>query len=141
VHCLGDKLHLPLQTTQLVLVYNEPISIRFRNAERKFDVDGVHHARYEVVKKRIDKALIKGTSERLAQPGTIAIVYSHDDEAKEYQQYIDYLKTQNLLTGPTETLEVEELQSVSGLKALRVPVQLEEVGAGVEQLKSAGVNK
>lgn len=141
VHRLSDGLHLPLQTTQLILVHNEPISIRFRNAERKFDVDGVHHARYEVVKKRIDKALIKGTTERLTQPGTIAIVYSHDDEAKEYEQYIEYLKTQGLLTGPTEVLEVEELQSVSGLKALRVPVQVEEVGNSTTQLKEAGLNK
>ncbi|MBD0285509.1 MAG: hypothetical protein ICV79_08810, partial [Flavisolibacter sp.] len=119
--------HLPLQTTQLVLVYNEPISIRFRNAERKFDVDGVRHAHYEIIKKRIDKAMIKGTTERLTQPGTIAIVYSNDDEAKEYLQYIDFLKTGGLLTGTPEVLDVEDLQAVSGLKALRVSIQLEEV--------------
>jgi hypothetical protein len=124
----------------MVLVYNEPISIRFRNAERKFDVDGVHHARYEVVKKRIDKALVKGSNERLAQPGTIAIVYSHDEEAKEYQQYIDYLKTQNLVTGAVEMLEVEELQSVSGLKALRVPVQLEEARSDQEPKRAATIS-
>ncbi len=122
VQRLSGSLYLPLQTTQLVLVYNEPISIRFRNAERKFDVDGVHHARYEVIKKRIDKAHVKGTAERLTQPGTIAIVYSQEEEAREYLQYIDYLKGQGLVTGVTEFLEVEELQSVSGLKALRVAV-------------------
>ena len=138
VHRLSAGLFLPLQTTQLVLVYNEPIAIRFRNAERKFDVDGVHHARYEVVKKRIDKAHIKGTSERLTQPGTIAIVYSHDEEAREYLQYIEYLKSQELVSGTTEFLEVEELQSVSGLKALRIQVQLEEVkGEGSLVMKAA----
>jgi hypothetical protein len=126
VHHLSASLHLPLQTTQLVLAYNEPIAIRFRNAERKFDVDGVHHARYEIVKKRIDKAAVKGSNERLTQPGTIAIVYSNDEQAKEYLQYIEYLKTQELVTGITELLEVEELQSVSGLKALRVAVQLKD---------------
>lgn len=126
VNRLGSHLHLPLETTQLVLVYNEPIAIRFRNAERKFDVDGVHHARYEVVKKRIDKALIKGTAERLTQPGTIAVVYSTEEEAREYLQYIDYLKTQQLITGTTELLDVEELQSVSGLKALRVQINMDE---------------
>ena len=126
VHRLGTQLQLPLQTTQLVLVYKDPIAIRFRNAERKFDVDSVHHARYEVVKKRIDKALVKGTGERLTQPHTIAIVYSSDEEAREYLQYIDYLKAQDLLTGETEMLDVEELQSVSGLKALRLHINMEE---------------
>lgn len=124
VHRLGTQLPLPLQTTQLVLVYKDPIAIRFRNAERKFDVDSVHHARYEVVKKRIDKALVKDTGERLTQPNTIAVVYSSDEEAREYQQYIDYLKTQDLLTGETEMLEVEELQSVSGLKAMRLHINM-----------------
>lgn len=141
VHRLSASLHLPLQTTQLVLVYNEPISIRFRNAERKFDVDGVHHARYEILKKRIDKALIKGTNERLTQPGTIAIVYSHDDEAKEYMQYIDYLKTQELVTGIVEVWEVEELQSISGLKALRVPIQLDDVQNETDQKKKATISE
>lgn len=141
VHHLSADLHLPLQTTQLVLVYNEPISIRFRNAERKFDVDGVHHARYEVVKKRIDKAHIKGTNERLTQPGTIAIVYSHDEEAREYLQYIEYLKSKELVSGTTEFLEVEELQSVSGLKALRIPLQLEEVKGESSQVKRVALNE
>lgn len=127
VHIINKRLALPLATTQLVLVYNEPISIRFRNAERKFDIDGVHHARYEVVKKRIDKALIKGSNERLTQPGTLAIVYSTEEDAKEYLQYIEYLKKQNLLTGNTEVFELEELQAVSGLKALRVSIRLSEV--------------
>jgi hypothetical protein len=141
VHRLGSLLALPLQTTQLALVYNEPISIRFRNAERKFDVDGVQHSRYEVIKKRIDKAHVKGSNERLTQPGTIAIVYSTDEEAKEYLQYIDYLKVQDLITGPTEWLEVEELQSVSGLKALRVAVQLEQAKTEPAAKKEAAMDK
>jgi hypothetical protein len=39
-------------------------------------VDGAYDIRYEIVKKRIDKALIKGTNERATQPGKIVIVYS-----------------------------------------------------------------
>jgi hypothetical protein len=35
--------------------------------EKRFDVDGTYNARYEVVKKRIDKANIKGTKERITQ--------------------------------------------------------------------------
>ena len=127
VHQLNKNLPFPLQTTQLMLNYNEPISIRFRNDERKFDIDGVHHARYEVVKKRIDKAHIKGSHERLTQPGTIAIVYSGDEDAKEYLEYIENLKSQNVLTGSVEVLELEDLQAVSGLKALRVPIQMEDI--------------
>jgi hypothetical protein len=65
-------------------VYSKPISISFRNVERKFDVDGGYSARYEVIKKRIDKVRIKHSHERLTKPGTIAIVYSHSDEEKEY---------------------------------------------------------
>lgn len=141
VHHLSEGLYLPLQTTQLVLVYDEPIAIRFRNAERKFDVDGVHHARYEVIKKRIDKAHIKGTNERLTQPGTIAIVYSHEEERREYLQYIEYLKGQELVSGTTEFLEVEELQSVSGLKAMRISLQLEEVKRETSQMKKAAIKE
>ena len=136
VHQLKKNLLLPLDTTQLMLVYNEPISIRFRNEERKFDIDGVHHARYEVVKKRIDKAVIKGSHERLTQPGTIAIVYSGDEDAKEYLQYIESLKSQNILTGTAEVFELDELQAVSGLKAIRVSVQLEHLQNEIDQNES-----
>ncbi|MFN2438352.1 MAG: hypothetical protein ABR503_04070 [Chitinophagaceae bacterium] len=136
VHQLTKNLPLPLDTTQLILIYSEPISIRFRNEERKFDIDGVHHARYEVVKKRIDKALIKGSHQRLTQPGTIAIVYSGDEDAKEYLQYIECLTSQNLLTGTAEAFELEELQAVSGLKALRVSIQLEHLQKESDQNKS-----
>jgi hypothetical protein len=126
VYQLNESLPVPLQTTQLLLVYNVPICIRFRNDERKFDLDGVHHARYEILKKRIDKAIVKGTGQRLTQPGTIAIVYSGDNEVKEYFQYIEHLKKQGLLTGTIEYCDLEDLQGVSGLKALRVAIQLEE---------------
>jgi hypothetical protein len=126
VHQLNISLPVPLQTTQLILVYNTPICIRFRNDERKFDLDGIHHARYEILKKRIDKAMIKGTGQRLTQPDTIAIVYSDDGEIKEYFQYIDQLKRQGLLTGAIEYHDLDDLQGVSGLKALRVAIQYEE---------------
>ncbi|MEO1655745.1 MAG: GAF domain-containing protein, partial [Bacteroidota bacterium] len=62
---LRHKLPVPLQTTQLILVQGSPLSIRFRQDEKQFDVDGAYNIRYEIVKKRIDKAMIKGTDERL----------------------------------------------------------------------------
>jgi hypothetical protein len=123
---LNEKLEPGLETTQLVLVYNLPISIRFRTEERKFDVDHIEHTRYEIIKKRIDKAYIRNTNQRLTEPGTISIVYMNDSDVQEYYRYIKFLKKEELLEGTPEKLELEEMQGVSGLKALRVAVKLEQ---------------
>jgi hypothetical protein len=48
---LENKLPLPLHTTQLILAHSNPISISFRTAERKFDVDGAYNIRYELLKR------------------------------------------------------------------------------------------
>lgn len=117
-----EKIPVPLQTTQLILAHSYPISISFRQAERKFDVDGAYNIRYEIIKKRIDKVCIKDTNERLTQPGTVAIVYMHQQECAEYEGYIDFLRHEGMLEGETEHLELEELQGVSGLKAMRINV-------------------
>lgn len=120
---LKNKLKMPLETTQLLLVYTQPLSIRFRVDERKFDVDGAYNIRYEIVKKRIDKALIAGTGERLTQPGKVVIVYTHAKEAEEYREYIEYLQNKGLVSRHVEYLEVEDLQGVSGLHAIRITVK------------------
>ena len=119
---LERELPLPLQTTQLILAHSQPISISFRTAERKFDVDGAYNIRYEIVKKRIDKVHIKDSNERLTQPGTISIVYSQPKEALEYIEYIEYLQSTGLLKADIEKMDLEDLQGVSGLKGLRVTV-------------------
>ncbi len=113
---------ISLQVTSLILVHSVPLDIKFRMDEKKFDVDGAYNMRYEIIKKRIDKSCIKGTKERLTQPGKIAIVYTHDHDLKEYIKYIDYLKDQDYLTSKVEYLNIEDLQGVSGLKAIRVGV-------------------
>ena len=123
-HQLRDTLPLPLETTNLILVQHTPLSIRFRFDEKRFDVDGAYDIRYAIVKKRIDKALINGTTERITQPGTIAIVYSQPSEAQEYRRYIDYLQSLGYLEPGIEDHELEELQGVHGLRALRVTVDL-----------------
>lgn len=123
-HKLLPFLKVPLETTQLILIHNPSISISFRKDERRFDVEGSYNIRYEVMKKRIDKATIVETQERLTQPGKIAIVYSNDKEAKEYEEYICFLQSKGLLKPGTENLELEEMQGVKGLKALRVDVNL-----------------
>jgi len=124
VNRLKDKLPVPLEVTHLVLVQHAPLSIRFRFDEKRFDVDGAYDIRYEIVKKRIDKAVIKGTAERITQPGQVAIVYSHSAEGNEYRGYIEYLKSLGYFTGEVEDVELEELQGVHGLRALRVTIDL-----------------
>lgn len=115
-------MSLPLKTTQLIFVHSTPIDITFRLDERRFDVEGAYNIRYEVIKKRIDKVLIKGTEERLTQPGKIAMVYFTDQEAAEYKAYASAFQQQNMLAQDIEELELDELQGVSGLRALRVSV-------------------
>jgi len=123
-HQLLPSLKDPLQTTQLILIHSQPISISFRKDERKFDVEGSYNIRYEVIKKRLDKVRIKGTEERLTQPGKIAIVYSNQKEIPEYLDYIEFLKNKNVLKPNVEFLELEELQGVTGMKALRVDINI-----------------
>ena len=121
---LKNDLPLPLDTTHLILVHSNPLSVRFRLDEKKFDVDGAYNIRYEIVKKRIDKATVKGSNERITQPGKIAVIYSQEKDAQEYKTYFDFLKEKNLVLDDLETLELEDLQGVSGLKALRFSVNL-----------------
>ena len=125
---LEKHLSHPLHTTQLILAHSQPLSITFRTAERKFDVDGAYNIRYEIIKKRIDKVRIKDTNERLTQPGKIGIVYSQGRDATEYMEYIEFLQNQKLLKPGVEQLDLEELQGVVGLKALRVDVNLDHEG-------------
>jgi hypothetical protein len=124
-HNMLPKFNVPLETTQVILVYNKPISINFRKDERRFDVEGSSSIRYEVMKKRIDKVLVKDTHERLTQPGKIAMVYSNQKEALEYEEYIHFLQSKNLLKPGIEKLELEEMQGLTGLKGLRVDVFLD----------------
>lgn len=125
---LEKKLTLPLQTTQLILAHSIPLSISFRRKERKFDVDGAYNIRYEIIKKRIDKVHLKDSEERLTQPGKIAVVYSQQKELQEYLEYIEFLQNEGLLTDNIEHLELEDTQGISGLKAIRVEINLNSNG-------------
>lgn len=136
---LQPQLKIPLETTGLILVHSLPLSIRFRLDERHFDVDGAYNIRYEILKKRIDKALVKDTNERLTQPGKIVIIYSQFKEASEYYEYIDYLRENGILKESVENLEVEDLQGVQGLKALRVEVKLNDSETLRKKSKPAAV--
>ena len=120
-HKLKNNLDHKLEIASLILVHSSSLAIKFRMDEKQFDVDGAYNIRYEIIKKRIDKALIKGTTERLTVPGKIAIVYSQNRDAREYEKYIKYLQSKNFI-GKVEKVELEDLLGVSGLKALRVEV-------------------
>ncbi len=121
-HILKNQLALPLETTHLLVVQDLPITIRFREDEKRFAVDGAYDTRYEILKKRIDKATIKGTGKRLTEIGHLAIVYSQASEAQEYRRYIAFLQSRGLLSTEIEELEIEDLQGIHGLHALRVKV-------------------
>lgn len=119
---LRKTLPYDLDVTSLILVFSSPISIRFRMDEKRFDVDGTYNARYEVVKKRIDKSNIKGTAHRITEKGKITIVYSQYHEEMEYRKYIQHLQHKSMLGNTIETFEVEDLQGITGLKAMRIPI-------------------
>ena len=122
VQHIRAELPVPLQTAELLLVHSVPISIRFRMDEKRFDVDGVSNVRYAVLKKRIDKAFVENTNERLTQSGKIAIVYLQDAERSEYLEYLDYLRAEGYLAGEIEDLALHPMQGVEGLRALRFTV-------------------
>lgn len=123
-HSLTPQLSKAVDTTQLIFIHSHPIEIRFRKDEKRFDVEGAYNIRYHIVKKRIDKVRIKDTKERLTQPAKIAFVYFNQKEADEYISYIRYLQAEQILNSDLELLELEELQGVAGLKALRVGITL-----------------
>ena len=121
-YALKPQLPVPLDVASLILVYNTHLSIRFRMDEKRFDVDGTYNARYEIIKKRIDKSFVKGTKERLTQTGKMVIVYSQKSDELEYLRYIKFLKSKGYFTGKVEIVELEGLQGVAGLKAIRAEI-------------------
>lgn len=130
---LKPSLKTDLDITQLILVHDQPLSIRFRPDEKQFDVDGAYDIRYEIIKKRIDKATVKVTGERLTQPGKIAVIYNQQKVEEEYKRYFDYLAAKNIIGRQVEELELEELPGANGLRALRVEVSK---GEKIQKLSS-----
>ena len=115
-----EQLTVPLETTQLILVHENTVDISYRIDERHFDVEGSYSIRYEVVKKRIDKVRLLNSNERLTQPGTIAIVYTHKNGIKPYIDKIGQLVKEGKLLQGVEYLDLEQLHGIGKLKAIRV---------------------
>ncbi|WP_347924085.1 GAF domain-containing protein [Pontimicrobium sp. SW4] len=119
---MKSEFPMSLDVASMILVFNQPLSISFRMDEKQFDVDGTYNARYEIVKKRVDKAYIKGTKKRVTQKGKISIVYSQKQDEVEYLRYIKFLQSKKYLDTDVEIVELQDLQAVTGLKAIRVSV-------------------
>ncbi len=119
---MKKELPVALDVASMVLVFNTSLSVRFRMDEKRFDVDGTYNARYEVVKKRVDKSMIKGTDQRVTQKGKLVIIYSQSSDEREYMKYLNFLQSKNYLEEEIEIVELEDLQGVTGLKALRANI-------------------
>ena len=112
-----------LEVTHLILVQDLTIDISHdESTEKLFDVRGAKDIRYEIVKKRIDKAVDKQTRTRITQPGMLTIVYSTEDEWIEYQRYLHYLAREGWVDSQITSGTIEPLQGITGLKFARVQV-------------------
>ncbi len=121
------NLGIPLELAHLVVSQTDPVTIYFDLQEKKFKVEGTYNIRFEIVKKRIDKARIKNTQERLTQPGTLAIVYSLDRDREEYLAYFDFLVHAGYIKRGVGDYVLEDMQGIEGLRALRVQVDLKKL--------------
>ena len=122
---LKGELKVPLETAHLILASHTTLSIRFRFEEKRFDVDGAYDVRHEIIKSRLDKAMVKGRPERLTQPGVIAVVFSQPHEGREVRRHMEFLVSKGYLKGDVESLDVEALPGVQGLRAMRGNVDLD----------------
>ncbi len=119
---MQSRFPVHMDVASMILVFNQPLSISFRMDEKQFDVDGTYNARYEIVKKRVDKAYIKGTKQRVTEKGKISIIYSQKQDEIEYMRYVRFLQSKKYLDTDVEIVELQDLQAVTGLKAIRASV-------------------
>lgn len=123
-HVLNSLLDVKLLSTQLIFINPGTIDIVFRADEKRFDVEGSYNIRYQMLKKRIDKICLKGTTERLTQPGKIAIVYLNEEDVQDCLVHIYDAIEKEVLYNLEYGIILENMQGVSGLKAIRVSVSL-----------------
>lgn len=114
-----------LDLTALILIYDTSLSIHFRMDEKRFDIDGSYHTRYEVIKKRLDKAHLKNSEQRVVQPNKISIVFTNRYDQEEYMKYIQFFQDKGILDQIVDFYEVEDLQGISGLTGIRVSVNFD----------------
>ena len=125
-----------IDVATLILTANTSLDIVFKMDEKRFDVDGFNNAKYEIIKKRINKAFVKGKDERINIPGKLCIIYTEDILKEEYTFYFRALISKGYLINDIEYLEVEELQGLGGLLAIRVPINYKTQILKLEKLNS-----
>lgn len=119
-----EQLSLDMNLTSLIMVYNEAVSIKFRMDEKRFDVEGNSDIRYEILKKRLSKALIKNTNERLVQDNKLAIIYLNETEKLQYINYIKFMQSKHYFEPEIEMVTIEDLQDITNLQAIRVSINI-----------------
>lgn len=122
---LKETLDFDMNLTSLILVYNDAVSIKFRMDEKRFDVDGTEGIRYEMLKKRLTKATINHSEERLVKANVLTIVYLSDKEKGEYLNYIKFLQAKRYLGKTIEFVTIDNLQDLTNLQAIRVPINVD----------------
>jgi hypothetical protein len=132
---IKPDLKVPLDVSHLILYNKTPLSIRFRYDEKRFDVDGAYDVRHEIIKSRLDKAMVKNRNERLTQPDRIAIVFGQSGERSEIVKHIEFLQARKNLLNDMEVIDLEDLPDVRGLKALRVGINMEDESLALPDTK------
>ncbi len=126
---LRDRYEKILEVTYLILVQDTTVDIfHDEQTEKLFDLRGsTRDTRYEIVKKRIDKAVDVKDQTRITQPGMLTLVYSTKEEWEEYEHYLRYLTREGWVDTTIQFGTVEPLQGITGLKFARVKILPEEV--------------
>ena len=122
---LRKDLPIDINVASLILATNMRLDIVFKMDEKRFDVDGYNNAKYEIIKKRINKAYINNTQDRINIPGKLCVIYTDDFLKDEYIIYITKLIEKGYLLNDVEFLEVGDLQGIGGLLAMRVSINYE----------------
>lgn len=116
------NLAFNMDLTSLIMVFSDPIAIKFRMDEKRFDVESNDDIRYELMKKRLAKAMVKNTNERLVQPHKLTIVYLNENDKSDYLNYIQFLQYKGYFFNEIEFVEVENLQDITNLQAIRLTI-------------------
>jgi len=119
---LQERMSLPLQTAHLILAQDQPVAINFDYDEKSMILQGHESVRYDVLKKRISRAMIKGNNMPLALPATLSIIFTNDRERQEYLNYITFLQWKGYLNQDQEEFLLVDLKGLHGLRAIRVSI-------------------